>query len=42
MEPASILTIALVAVALILIFKTIRIVPQGAEWTLENFGRYEG
>ncbi len=40
MEPASILTIALVAVALILIFKTIRIVPQGAEWTLENFGRY--
>lgn len=40
MEPASILTIALFAVALILIFKTIRIVPQGAEWTLENFGRY--
>jgi len=40
MEPASILTIALVAVVLILIFKTIRIVPQGAEWTLENFGRY--
>ncbi len=40
MEPGSILTIALVAVGLILIFKTIRIVPQGAEWTLENFGRY--
>ena len=40
MEPGSILTIALVAVVLILIFKTIRIVPQGAEWTLENFGRY--
>jgi len=40
MEPASILTIAMVVVVLILIFKTIRIVPQGAEWTLENFGRY--
>jgi len=40
MEPASILTIALVAVAIILIVKTVRIVPQGAEWTLENFGRY--
>ena len=40
MEPGSILTIALVAVVLILIFKTVRIVPQGAEWTLENFGRY--
>ena len=40
MEPGSILTIALVAVILIFIFKTVRIVPQGSEWTLENFGRY--
>ena len=40
MEPAQIIFIALVAVGLILIFKTVRIVPQGAEWTLENFGRY--
>ena len=41
METAQILTIALVAVALILIFKAVRIVPQGSEWTLESFGRYQ-
>jgi len=40
MEAASFLTIALVAVGIILIYKTVRVVPQGAEWTLENFGRY--
>ncbi|WP_409432161.1 SPFH domain-containing protein [Litorimonas sp. RW-G-Af-16] len=32
--------IALVALILFVIMKTIRIVPQGAEWTLEEFGRY--
>ena len=40
MDFASAIPIAGVVVVLFLIFKTIRIVPQGAEWTLENFGRY--
>ena len=40
MELAQMIPIALVVVGLFLVFKTIRIVPQGAEWTLENFGRY--
>jgi len=40
MELAGIIPIALAALALFIIFKTVRIVPQGAEWTLENFGRY--
>ena len=40
MESVGIASIALVAVGLFLIFKTIRIIPQGSEWTLENFGRY--
>ena len=40
MESVGIVSIALVVVGLFLIFKTVRIVPQGAEWTLENFGRY--
>ena len=41
MELGQIGTIFLVAVVIILILKTIRIVPQGSEWTLENFGRYQ-
>ena len=40
MELGSFLTIAMIAVVVILVFKTVRIVPQGAEWTLESFGRY--
>ena len=40
MELAQMIPIALVVVGLFLVFKTVRIVPQGAEWTLENFGRY--
>ena len=40
MDFASAVPIAVVVVGLFLVFKTIRIVPQGAEWTLENFGRY--
>ena len=40
MDLAQMIPIALVVVGLFLVFKTIRIVPQGAEWTLENFGRY--
>src|SRR5215467_1311895 len=34
------LALVLVGVVLIFIFKTVRVVPQGWEWTKETFGRY--
>ncbi|MET0330985.1 MAG: SPFH domain-containing protein [Dyella sp.] len=34
------LALVLVVVAVVFIFKLIRIVPQGFEWTVETFGRY--
>ncbi len=40
MELASIIPIAAVALFVFIAMKTVRIVPQGSEWTLENFGRY--
>lgn len=40
MELASLLPILLLALAVFIIIKTVRIVPQGFEWTLEEFGRY--
>src|SRR5690606_29059009 len=30
----------LVLAGVILLFKTVRVVPQGYEWTVERFGRY--
>ncbi len=33
-------TIALALVVLVLVLKTIKVVPQGFEWTVERFGRY--
>ena len=41
MDLGQVGSIFIAAVVIILILKTIRIVPQGAEWTLENFGRYQ-
>ena len=41
MELGQIGVIFIAAVVIILILKTVRIVPQGSEWTLENFGRYQ-
>jgi regulator of protease activity HflC (stomatin/prohibitin superfamily) len=38
----SILALAIVVVAVIVLFKLVRIVPQGYEWTVETFGRYTG
>ncbi|WP_427454727.1 SPFH domain-containing protein [Litorimonas sp. WD9-15] len=40
MDIASYIPILLVALVIFIIVKTVRIVPQGSEWTLENFGRY--
>lgn len=34
------LAIVLVVVALIIIFRAVKFVPQGYEWTVERFGRY--
>src|SRR6476469_8996091 len=34
------LGLVLVVVVLVFIFKTVRVVPQGYEWTKETFGRY--
>jgi regulator of protease activity HflC (stomatin/prohibitin superfamily) len=36
----STVALVLVAVVLVFIFKTVRVVPQGYEWTKETFGRY--
>jgi len=40
MDLTGITTIALVAMIVFVVMKTVRIIPQGMEWTLENFGRY--
>ena len=34
------LTLILLIAGMILLFKTVRMVPQGYEWTVERFGRY--
>ncbi|HSR64033.1 MAG TPA: SPFH domain-containing protein [Xanthomonadaceae bacterium] len=36
----SLLTVILVIAGIVLLFKTVRMVPQGYEWTVERFGRY--
>jgi len=40
MESSAILVIVFVAFAFLTIFKGIRMVPQGYEWTVERFGKY--
>ncbi|HVI25632.1 MAG TPA: SPFH domain-containing protein [Xanthomonadaceae bacterium] len=36
----SLLTVIVVIAGIVLLFKTVRMVPQGYEWTVERFGRY--
>ena len=36
----SILVVAVVVLALVLVFMGVRSVSQGYEWTVERFGRY--
>ena len=36
----AILAAVIVVVAIIVLIKLVRIVPQGYEWTVETFGRY--
>ena len=36
----SFLALVVVGFVLIMLFKTVRTVPQGYEWTVEQFGKY--
>jgi regulator of protease activity HflC (stomatin/prohibitin superfamily) len=36
----SVLAVVLLFAGVIILFKTVRVVPQGWEWTVERFGRY--
>ena len=40
MESSAILVIVFTTFAFLAIFKGIRMVPQGYEWTVERFGKY--
>ena len=40
MGGTGILTVILVFAAVVVIIKTVRVVPQGFEWTVERFGKY--
>src|SRR3546814_3721378 len=37
----GIIAVALLLFAVVTLFKGVRIVPQGFEWTVERFGRYD-
>ena len=36
----TLLAVVLLVAGIIILFKTVRMVPQGYEWTVEAFGRY--
>ncbi len=40
MSFATLLTVILLFAGIVILFKTVRVVPQGYEWTVERFGRY--
>ena len=40
MGPGALLPIIVVLVAVIVLYKLVRIVPQGYEWTVERWGKY--
>ncbi|WP_027079191.1 SPFH domain-containing protein [Luteimonas mephitis] len=40
MFSGSLLAIVLLIAGVVILFKTVRVVPQGYEWTVERFGRY--
>ncbi|MGH8081805.1 MAG: SPFH domain-containing protein [Lysobacter sp.] len=40
MMGATLLALVLVFAGVVLLFKTVRMVPQGYQWTVERFGRY--
>ncbi len=40
MTPTTLLTLIVVIAGVIVLIKTVRMVPQGFEWTVERFGKY--
>ena len=40
MSFATLLTVILLFAGIVILFKTVRVVPQGYEWTVERFGKY--
>ena len=40
MSFATLLTVILLFAGIVILFKTVRMVPQGYEWTVERFGKY--
>ncbi|MEG0182129.1 MAG: SPFH/Band 7/PHB domain protein, partial [Stenotrophomonas sp.] len=40
MFPTALFSLVLALVAVVILFKAVRMVPQGYEWTVERFGRY--
>src|SRR3546814_8035854 len=40
MFSGSLLAIVLLVAGVVILFKTVRVVPQGYEWTVERFGKY--
>ncbi|WP_428959706.1 SPFH domain-containing protein [Xanthomonas oryzae] len=40
MFPTSFLAIVVLVAGVVVLFKTVRMVPQGYQWTVERFGRY--
>ena len=38
----NIIIIALIFFAIVVVFKMVRMVPQGFQWTIETFGKYTG
>ena len=40
MTPTTLLTLIVVMAGVIVLIKTVRMVPQGFEWTVERFGKY--
>ncbi len=40
MFPSGFVAVVLLVAGVIVLFKTVRMVPQGYEWTVERFGKY--
>lgn len=38
--PGTLLAVVLLVAGIVILFKTVRMVPQGYEWTVERFGKY--
>ena len=39
---SNVIVVALIFFAIAMVFKMVRMVPQGFQWTIETFGKYTG